>query len=317
MFLAARRSYYFYFVCRLLEIATSGSRTKDGPLNQNRNSSKKSKALFLECSKIRGFVTSGQKEICLITKNKRKPKYRTSHRTTMMINSQCILDLNTKGITLLKEGNQQEALNTFQLALSNLIAAVQIMKNIGIEATQENDKPIKTGSDVIPPFSMELTLHPSTQDKMLEQAHTMFHQALVLPSDGELKFEQCDMIYGCILYHIGLVYHGYGMEQTDELALAKALETYKLSLHVVINDMSTRPLLNQDINHWLLYAIFNNMANLYSYARVPEMIDYCTQNLRMVLAYSNTELITQNDMLFLVLNLDVATGPGVISASAA
>jgi tetratricopeptide (TPR) repeat protein len=236
-----------------------------------------------------------------------------------MIDSKYILEIHTQGIRLLREGKRRDALEKFQIAMANLFSAVQLIKSSDALLPE---KPIEKidyacSSESIQPFSLSLPVLPATQDKVQEQAHTIFNRALVLPSDGNLNLEQCDMLYGAILYHIGLIYHVHGMELSCDNSLGKALEMYKLALNVIINDMNARPLVNKDINHWLLYAIFNNMANLYYYARVPEMVEYCSQNLRMVLAYSNTNLVSSDDMLFLVLNLDVNSGPGLISASAA
>jgi len=190
---------------------------------------------------------------------------------------------------------------------------------------------------VLIPFATPAT--GTTMDKVPEQIDSLFNQALALPTNLEEEIQpyQYDMMYASLLYNMGLVLHNHGLQYSCGASLTKALETYEVAHCVLLHDLyfnkkgkegsEDNAAMDEnnndkdhhfDVHHWLLYAMWNNMSNIYSYACSPFMTKYCLDRLRMALSYTDSALLQRDDLLFFVVNLDVfGDGPGMISAPAA
>ena len=296
-----------------------------------------------------------------------------------------ILELNTIAIMQFRDGMRQEAMNSFQASMAQLLCYLSLHKqdqllnvndDINVEPSvrqrakrcRENEqadslRPLKrrqrksctssvantqvtaatSSSDSLrspplpplltppkvshscqsPPHAIAIPFETPTADTFPEHASTLFNQCLNFPlmSSDPLPRDHCDLFYASLLYNMGLVLHNYGLQYSCGKSLRKALETYEVAHGVILHDLqrSVNVTASCDVHHWLLYALFNNMANIYAFADSPVMTQYCLERLRWVLAHSDSALLKPCDLLFLVVNLDVlgTAGPGVISASAA
>jgi hypothetical protein len=184
----------------------------------------------------------------------------------------------------------------------------------------------KQSQDSPLPYALLIPFETPTADTFPEHAATLFNQCVIFPptspqEGGPLPREQCDVVYASLLYNMGLVLHNYGLQYSCGRSLHKALETYEVAHGVLLHDLQRPSSATStcDVHHWLLYALFNNMANIYAFAHSPVMTQYCLERLRWVLAHSDSALLQSQDLLFLVVNLDVlgTAGPGVISAASA
>ncbi|CAB9518653.1 expressed unknown protein [Seminavis robusta] len=193
-----------------------------------------------------------------------------------------------------------------------------------------------TSSQSPAPHALAIPFETPTSDTYPEHVATLFNQVLVFPHEQQddqssssanstLPREHYDIFYASLLYNMGLVLHNYGLQYSCGQSLRKALETYEVAHGVLLHDLQRQTNTSSsnnscwDVHHWLLYALFNNMANIYAFANSPIMTQYCLERLRWVLAHSDSNLLQPQDLLFLVVNLDVlgADGPGIIAAASA
>ena len=195
---------------------------------------------------------------------------------------------------------------------------VEKRKKMGDQHQSQPQQPSREQPQQQSPYTLNIPFQTQTLDTFPEDAATLFNQVMVLPIEFALHRENYDLIYASILYNMGLVLHNYGLQYSCGKSLRKALETYEVAHGVLVHELQRRDgMPGNDIHHWLLYALFNNMANIYNFARSPVMTQYCLERLRLVLSYSDSKFLETDDLLFYVVNLDVLGGPGVISAAAA
>lgn len=226
-----------------------------------------------------------------------------------------------KHIALEAEKNDRNNLQIFGMASTRSRASPSPTKGTGAVEEQEcESRPHHHPADPHrqSPFTMATPVETRTFDTFPEQASTLFSKVLVLPKEYGMLRDNYDVIYASLLYNMGLVLHNYGLNHSCGSSLRKALETYEVAHGVIVHDLQRRggaP--DNDVQHWLLYALFNNMANIYNFARSSIMTQHCLERLRLVLSHSDSALLEKQDLLFFVCNLDVVGGLGVIAAGAA
>ena len=253
-----------------------------------------------------------------------------------MCDTSAILDLNSLGIMHLRDGRNQEAMNNFEASLAQLMTYVQkndLFDRDGSENLCPTKKRRRNTSDNLAgqsgssrkpttPFAMSI---PFKDSDICSQAESLFNQVLVLPQNETITQENCDVIYASLLYNMALVLHNHGLQNACEKALLRALETYELAHEVLLRDLNPpsdkynaaeKVASKKCVQHWLMYATFNNMASVYSYACAPTMTNYCLERLRCVLTYSDSSLLTKEDLLFYVVNLDVLGCPHIAAGAA-
>lgn len=263
-----------------------------------------------------------------------------------MCDSSAVLALNNLGIMHFRAGSKQEAMYNFESSLTKLMIHVQSSKRfLNLDAHDESGtlrpqkKRRRNNGTSVPVSRPKATTTPAKKKQAFamtiplkdadtcSQSSSLFNQVLVLPHNEDITRENCDVIYAALLYNMALVLHHQGLEFACDDSLLLALETYELAHQVLLRDLSPpRSTIRKEptegqvtkkcIQHWLLYAMFNNMASIYACAYTPIMTNYCLERLRCVLTYSDSSLLKQQDLLFYVLNLDVLGCPH-ISAGAA
>ena len=275
-------------------------------------------------------------------------KIYTLNTKQTMCDSSAVLDLNTLGIMHFRNGRKQEAMCNFESSLTQLMIHVQSSKRFrGLDAHGQGDilqpqkkrrrndgtsdaasRPEVTTAPTKTKQAFAMTI-PLKDAEYCGKASSLFNQVLVLPQHEEITRENCDVIYAALLYNMALVLHHHGLEFSCDKSLLRALETYELAHQVLLQDlhspgatirkeatMEEGKVTKKCIQHWLLYAVFNNMASIYAGAHTPTMANYCLERLRCVLTYTDSSLLKQQDLLFYVVNLDVLGCPH-ISAGAA
>jgi len=225
-----------------------------------------------------------------------------------------------------RTGQQQEAMENYQASLAMLInhgnrfhtddtnvnrrLAKKRRRSYKIESScgticQENGT--TRGA-----FAMQI---PFRDAATFEAAQPLFNKVLVLPQDQAITPENFDVIYANLLFNTALVMQIHGIRKACNRSLVQALETYELAFDLLIQGI-TEDEIDMSIRNWLLYALSNNIATIYVAARAPFMTQYFLGQLRYFLTYSDSSLLSREDLRFYIVNLDVLTCP-CISACAA
>jgi hypothetical protein len=198
--------------------------------------------------------------------------------------------MNTMAVTLMQQNNQDEAIASFQRALTCL------RRQLVLPAEDSNfrDPPWTATNHGSSAPAMDITeamqIHPSdnkvvysvsvdhtlynTNTNVLstspDNPYAFYNQAFVFSSNvaGEFPLVSESIILAVLLFNVGLAFHGKAVRSGASRELRRALKLYKMSLVA---------LQNGDVSQVLHLALLNNMGYIHSHFYEWEDMKQCRE----------------------------------------
>jgi hypothetical protein len=197
-----------------------------------------------------------------------------------------IIDLNNGAVSALQQGRYKEAIGLLRTATTYI-------KNGFVSSDgKDNDgqsSPIKVDEEQDMPsiFSVRIWNEETCARHQDKTSIFMYSQALVLGHDDHCK----ELLTGVVFYNMALVNHARGIEIEKACLLTAALNFYGMAVAVT----HTR---NGDVrasDHWLLLALYSNMAHIHLSRVCNEKLSQCLGNVRLLLANDTAEQVVDAD----------------------
>jgi hypothetical protein len=215
-----------------------------------------------------------------------------------------IIDLNNDAVSSLQQGRHYEAVDLLRTAIADLmklfvlpsLSSAHILSSDGSD-NDGHTSPIKVDKKQDKPsmFSVPLWSEETCTRQQDKTSVFMYSQALVLSDDDHCE----EFLIGVVFYNMALVNHARAMETEIASLLTTALNFYDMAVTITQSR-------DDDVgafDHWLLLALYSNMAHIYLSRLCSKKMRECLGGIRSLLATDKAEhVIDADDYFFFVAN---------------
>jgi hypothetical protein len=229
------------------------------------------------------------------------------------MNSSKIIDLNNNAVDVLRQGRHKQATDLLRRAIADLkthfvvhnqeVGASESSVNMQLAASSSStsasfnddddgdnssfiDVDQRQGKRAI--LSVPLWTKESVARKHDKSLIFVYAQALML-ADIEHRRE---VLIGVVLYNMALANHARAIETKKSALLAVALKFYGMAVAIVQGQYDDDV---KSSSHWLLLALYNNMAQIHLTYASSEKLRKCLWNIDTLLAADRIEQVVDDD----------------------
>lgn len=227
-----------------------------------------------------------------------------------------IIELNNRAVKALQQGRHKEAIGLLRVAVADLLNAVKTVSSVEMQV--DSPSPSSTslsfngedGEQDKPPISsVPIWTKDHFAQSQDETLIFMYDRALVLAHTNHCRGE---LLTGVVLFNMALASHARAIKRGTPSLLSTVLKLYSMAAGAIQN---YNEVITSD--HWILLALYNNMAQIYlSQARCEELRK-CLSNIQTLLAEESTaDVVDDDDYAFFFTNSMLQLGDFVAAPAA-
>jgi hypothetical protein len=193
-----------------------------------------------------------------------------------------VIEMNNNAVAVLRQGRYKQAIDLLRTAIAGL-------KDCVVEHNEEMDfsvSSVNKNQGTSPILSVPLWTEDSFAQKHDSSLIFVYAQALVLaPVDHRRR-----VLIGVVLYNMALANHVRAIEKEKSGLLMAALKFYGMAEAIVRGQPDV-----DASGHWLLLALYNNMAQIYMSYSSSEKLHQCLGIIDYLLAADKIEQVLDAD----------------------